>query len=153
VQAISFFVQERPESCVPACVRMVLSSYGIQYTETEIYQGCQIDIDGTLPSAVVRYAQNLGFHAAALRLSGLTELQEQLTKTGSLPIVYVNLAPLLGVNVIHAVIVEVLDSTDPQQIHVIDPTCPPTGRRVWALGLFEIGWRLARHQIIMITPP
>jgi len=35
---------------------------------------------------------------------------------------------------------------------VVEPAHPSNGRREWPLGLFEIGWRLARFQVIVIVP-
>ncbi len=151
MSSIPFWPQERPESCVPACLRMVLASYGVERTEAEVCACCQTDADGTLPSAAARCAQSLGFDATAPRLSGLDALREQLETAHSFPIAYVNLAPILGLNVIHAVIVEAID-TQRRQVRVIDPAYPPTGRREWALDLFEAGWRLARYQVILVIP-
>jgi hypothetical protein len=98
---------------------MVLASYGIEHTEAELYSCCVTDIDGTLPSAAARCAQSLGFDASATRLSGLDELQAQLIKVSLHPIVFVNLSPLLGLNVIHDVIVEAIDFAS-ANVHVID---------------------------------
>lgn len=106
---IPYFTQERPESCVPACLRMVLASMGADTTEEALYLSCETDIDGTLPSKAVQCAQSLGFNASSPRLSGLDELYEQIALSHSYPIVFVNLSPILGINVIHAVIVETID--------------------------------------------
>lgn len=152
VNVVPFFPQERPESCVPACLRMVLACYGLERTEAEIYTCCETDADGTLPSAAVRCARSLGFDASALRLSGLDALKEQLERLHVFPIVHVNLSPILGINVIHALIVEAID-VQAGRVRVIDPAYPPTGRRMLSLPLFEAGWRLARCQTILVVPP
>ncbi|HXV99861.1 MAG TPA: cysteine peptidase family C39 domain-containing protein [Anaerolineae bacterium] len=146
-----FFSQERPESCVPACLRMVLAYYGLQHTEAEIYTCCETDVDGTLPSAAVRCAQHLGFNASAPRLPGLDALKEHLRAGQIFPIVYLNLSPVLGVNVIHAMIVENID-VQADQVQVIDPAYPPSGQRTIPLGLFEVGWRLVQNQTILVIP-
>jgi ABC-type bacteriocin/lantibiotic exporter with double-glycine peptidase domain len=149
VNPIPFFPQERAESCVPACLRMVLAYYDIQRSEDEIYSCCQTDPDGTLPTAAARCAQSLGLEASALRLPSLEALQERMTTLDVVPIVFVNLAPLLGLNVIHAVIIENTDVAT-RSVRVLDPSYPPAGRREWTLDLFEVGWRLARYQTILI---
>jgi len=131
---------------------MMLAYYGLERTEAEIYTCCETDADGTLPSAAVRCAQSLGFNASAPRLSGLDALREQLETLHILPIVYVNLSLILGINVIHAVIVEAMD-VQAGRVWVIDPAYPPTGRRALSLSLFEAGWRLARCQTILVVPP
>ncbi len=92
-----------------------------------------------------------GFEASAQRLAGLDALQEQLTSASLLPIVYVHLGPLIGISVIHAVIVEIVD-IQAGIVQVVDPVHAPTGRRIWPLALFEVGWRLARYQAILVQP-
>ena len=148
---VPYFAQERPESCVPACLRMILAYYGLVRTETELSTCCETDVDGTLPSASVRCAQSLGFDATAPRLSNLDALKAHMEAEYVLPVVFINLSPLLGINVTHAVVVDIIEPQT-SQIHVIDPAYPPTGRRVFTLSLFEIGWRLARHQTILVKP-
>jgi hypothetical protein len=130
---------------------MALAYHAIVRSEEEIYSGCQTEPDGTLPSAAARYVQSLGLEAATLRLTGVEALQEQMVIQEAVPIVFVNLAPLLGLNVIHAVIIEAIDVVA-QNIHVIDPAFPPMGHREWKLDLFEVGWRSVRYQTIMILP-
>ena len=130
---------------------MVLAAYGVERTETEIYTCCQTDVDGTLASAAANCARTLDFEASAQRLAGLDALQEQLTSASLLPIVYVHLGPLIGMNVIHAVIVETVD-IQAGIIQVVDPAHAPTSRRTWSLALFEAGWRLARYQAILVQP-
>lgn len=127
---------------------MVLARYGLIFTEAELYRCCESDADGTLPSAVVRCVLSLGLRAHTERLPDVTSLAEQVTQ--ATPIVYLNLAPILGLAVIHAVIVEEID-VQQGQITIIDPAYSPDGRRMWPLGLFQIGWKLARNQTILIT--
>jgi ABC-type bacteriocin/lantibiotic exporter with double-glycine peptidase domain len=130
---------------------MVMAYYGLERPESEICLCCETDVDGTLPSLAVHCAQSLGFVASAPRLSGLNALREQLEGEQVFPIVFVNLSPILGVKVIHAVIVEAMN-TQVGQVWVIDPAYPPTGRREISLSLFEAGWRLARYQTILVAP-
>lgn len=148
---IPFLPQERPESCVPACVRMILAAYGLTYTEADLYTCCETDVDGTLPSAVVRCVQQLGLSARAERLPDMETLIGQMA-ANTTPIVFLNLAPLLGIAVIHAVVVTTID-VHQEQITVLDPSYVPDGRRVWGLGLFQMGWKLARNQTILISRP
>ena len=150
MNTIPFFPQERPESCAPACLRMVLAYHGREYTEAELYACCETDIDGTLPSAVAHCAERLGCDASAPRLSGLDPLKESLADY-TFPIVFVNLSPVLGVNVIQAVIIETLDE-QAGQVQVIDPAFPPTGRRIFSLSMFETAWRSAQYQTILVAP-
>jgi len=152
VTPIPFFAQERPESCVPACLRMILATFNVVKSETEIYSCCQTDIDGTLPSAAVECAASFGFDARTLRLDGLESLQARLQELNSRTILFVNLASLIGVNVIHAVVLRSLD-VQRNQIQILDPAFPPQGERVWSLDQFQLAWRAARYQTILILPP
>lgn len=129
---------------------MVLASYGLVYSEATVYTCCETDTDGTLPSAAVRCVQRLGVAARTERLPDLANLL--LLTAHTTPIVFLNLAPIMGFAVIHAVIVEKIELLQ-EQITIIDPAYPPAGRRTWALGQFQIGWRLARQQTIVIEPP
>ncbi len=130
---------------------MILAVFGISRSEAEIYDCCATDADGTLPSLAVRCAQNLGLDATAQRLSDLAALREIIQSPNPGPIAFVNLAPLIGTNVVHAVIIGNID-TAANSIQVIDPAYPPDGRRIWSIELFEIAWRLARFQIIFVMP-
>lgn len=123
---------------------MVLASYGLTFTEAELYRCCESDTDGTLPSAVVRCVLRLGLMARSERLLDVATLAEQAAQ--ATPIAFLNLAPMLGLAVIHAVIVEEIDLQQ-GQITNIDPAYSPDGRRTWSLGLFQIGWKLARNQL------
>lgn len=146
---LSFYPQERPESCVPACLRMVLESAGYSAPEAAFYQGCETDIDGTLPSKAAQYAVSLGFDALSTRLPTIHELIGYMESNAPYPIVFVNLSSILGINVIHAVVVESIDYVA-ETITVVDPAFPPTGRRKWALDLFAIAWEMARYQTILV---
>lgn len=149
MKVLPFFAQECPESCVPACVRMLLAYYDIICSEAEVYACCETDSDGTLPSAAARCLQKFGLRATSERLTGGIEMLKEHCLVGHV-IVFVNLAPLLGVPVIHAVVVESIES-QPGQLTVLDPAFPPKGQRLWSIGLFEIGWQLARNQVITIS--
>jgi len=131
---------------------MLLAYYGRVYSETEIYACCETDIEGTLPSAAALCAQRLGFDASSPRLLGLEDLAYQLQTIHTFPIVSINLRPILGIRVIHALIVEAID-VQSGQVNVLDPAYPPTGRRKFRLAPFEAAWHLARYQTILVVPP
>lgn len=149
---LQFYAQARPESCVPACVRIVLSGASIILPEGEIYVGCETDIDGTLPGKTVAYIESLGLKATSPRLDSISTLETCINSDASHPIVFVNLSVLLGINVIHAVVVESIDIED-ESISVLDPSFPPTGHRQWSLTLFNLAWQAARRQTILIELP
>lgn len=146
---LPFLPQERPESCVPACLRVILASVDVILSEAEVYAGCETDVDGTLPSKAAEFATALGYPATALRLTDINELYRLISTRYLYPIIFVNLTPLLGINVIHAVVIETVDS-ETATVTVVDPAFPPTGQRNWSLPLFEIGWQMARRQTILV---
>ena len=126
---------------------MIVASHGLVYSEAELYTCCETDSEGTLPSAAVRCVQRLGLVARSERLLDLASLIQ--ARADSALIVFLNLAPILGIASIHAVIIEEINFQQ-EQITIIDPTYLPDGRRTWALGLFQIGWQLARNQTILV---
>ncbi|RLT42365.1 MAG: hypothetical protein DWI57_05665 [Chloroflexi bacterium] len=146
---VPFFAQEHAESCVPACLRIVLASFGTLRTEAELYECCRTDIDGTFPSIAVQCAEGFGFTASAARLRDVSALLHQIDEGYTHPIVFINLSPLMGLNVLHAVVIDTID-TNSATIQAIDPAYPPTGQRVWPQTLFVKGWQMARGQTILV---
>jgi hypothetical protein len=67
-------------------------------------------------------------------------------------IVYIDLSVLLGLSLRHAVVLLDLNVYQ-RQVRVVDPAFTPDGLRVWSLDLFEMAWRMAHCQTILITPP
>lgn len=152
MKAIPFFAQERIESCVPACVRMILAACGIKKSEQDIYTCCRTDVDGTLPSAAAACFAAHDLKSLAVRLNGLDDLRVHIQRKDSFAILFVQLAPLTGISVIHAVVLDTLDESK-QEIHVLDPAFPPDGKRVWTMDQFALGWRAARYQTIFVSLP
>lgn len=129
---------------------MILAAHGIVKDEAELYACCETDIDGTLPGAAAHCARTFGLAASAERLGGLDSLQTQIETADLSLVLFVNLAPLLGVQVLHALVLESIDF-QAREIHLLDPAFPPNGKRVWSLDLFERGWELARYQVVWIS--
>ena len=152
MKPIPFYAQEHDESCVPTCLRMILAHNDIERTEADLYECCGTDEDGTLPSVVVQCAEQFGFEAASLRLATINELVAYVSKPSTYVIAYVDLSYLLNLIGIHAVIIQEIQQQG-KTITVIDPLYPPKGRREWSLPLFNIGWQIARRQVICISVP
>lgn len=147
--AIPFFPQERPESCVPACLRMILADFGIQRSESDIYECCQTDLDGTLARTAAECAESFDLQASILRLTSLEQVKQLASQPDSRVIAFINVAPLLGVNVLHAVIVTNLDDQS-SQVQILDPAHMPNGQRNWAIEQFQLAWQLAGFLVIVI---
>lgn len=145
-----YFRQELPESCVPACLRSILAGYGVVISERELRECCETDEFGTLPSSAVRCAQSLDFDASSPRLTDLYELIAIVESAQTAVIVFVNLSVICGLNVIHSVVVEMIDPTN-ETIEVLNPAHEPLGYHQWPLSLFEVAWRMARNQAVLIA--
>src|SRR5438093_247579 len=97
--------QETPDSCAPACLRMVLGSFGLDLPEAELRALCDCTpAFGTDALKVVDVARGLGFPLTGKYNLTLTEL-ETLVSDGHFPIVFVNLGPLDGIDEQHALVV------------------------------------------------
>ena len=75
------FKQEYPHTCLPACLRMVLSHLGREHTEAELARVCgSIPFAGTSPEAAIEGLEQLGYRALWFEnatLERLTSLLEQ----------------------------------------------------------------------------
>lgn len=140
-----FYAQETPDSCLPACLRMVLAAHGLRFSEHQLRRLCQCQpMMGTLSTNVVRAAQTLGFIDSiedhSLRL---IDLRDQI-REGLSPIVGVNLRRLSGVWSPHAQVVVDIAST---QVRIHDPLL---GRLRLSLPTFEAAWADADYLTILV---
>lgn len=135
-----WYRQELDESCLPACLRMVLAGHGVHLSEKRLRKlcGCQPGF-GTHSSEVVRAAQALGFTRSVetYRLS-LHDLRDTI-RSGVFPIVGVNLYELRGSWSPHALVVVGVKA---RSVEVNDPLLghlylmAQTFERVWAMEDF-----------------
>ncbi len=139
-----FHNQETPDLCVPACLRMVFGSFGVDIAESELCARCDtIPFYGTEALRAVEVARQLGFTRTAKHTLTLAELQT-LVAAGLSPIVFVDLTPLDGVEAIHALVVIAFAE---QAVTVLDPL---VGARTLPLQSFNTAWAL-RHKLAIIV--
>lgn len=139
--------QETDESCLPACLRMVLAVYGRRLSEKRLRQLCHCQPAwGTLSSDVVRAAQALGFtHSEETYRLRLHDLRDAV-RDGVFPIVGVNLYELRGAWAPHA---QVVVSVASRYIEVNDPLLG----HLWLMArTFERAWELEDFLTILIRP-
>ena len=140
-----FYQQETPDSCVPACLRMVLAGLGMTITEAELRRLCDCTIDGTRALPALDAVRSLGFLKSSkqtLAFGELTELLEQ----GHYPIVFVEMYPIDGIYQIHAlVILSISEFT----VQVYDPA---RGERLIAPDIFNVAWKLRHHLALIVEP-
>jgi ABC-type bacteriocin/lantibiotic exporter with double-glycine peptidase domain len=112
-----FHKQETLYSCVPACLHMVLGSFGVDISESELRTRCDCTPYGTDALMAVDAARALGFVKTAKYTLSLAELQRVVTD-GHCPIVFVDLNPIDGLDAIHAMVVADVSG---QEVVVLDP--------------------------------
>jgi len=138
-----FHEQETRFSCVPACLRMVLLSLGLDIPESRLRASCDSTLLGTDALKAVDAARQLGFMGSAKHTLTLDELS-QLVAAGNYPIVFVSLMPLEARDDIHALVVT---ECRPQEILVLDPL---TGARAIPLQIFSAAWGM-RHNLTILV--
>ena len=74
-----FHKQETRYSCVPACLRMVLGSFGVDISESELRTRCDCTPYGTDALMAVDAARALGFVKTAKYTLSLEELKTVVT--------------------------------------------------------------------------
>ncbi len=140
----TFFQQETPYSCVPACLKMVLSAFGIEATEDDLRQRSLTTLWGTRASDVVACIKSFGLEAEAMRDATQANIREWLQQ-GLFPILLIDLRPIHNEVGRHAVVAEEIVG---RQLIYLDPLI---GRRTVELDLFEQAWQLNYHRAILIS--
>jgi ABC-type bacteriocin/lantibiotic exporter with double-glycine peptidase domain len=141
-----FHKQETRYSCVPASLRMVLGSFGLEITERELRVLCDCTpFNGTNALQAVDAARQLGFTGTTKHNLTLADLRELLA-AGDFPIVFVDLRPLDGVRDAHALVVLQLND---QEAVVLDPL---HGERSLPLRSFDAAWTMAFNLTILVKP-
>jgi ABC-type bacteriocin/lantibiotic exporter with double-glycine peptidase domain len=138
-----FHKQETLYSCVPACLRMVLGSFGMDISESALRTRCDCTPYGTDALMAVNAARTLGFIKTAKYTLALEELQTVI-RDGHYPIVFVDLHPLDGLDAIHAMVV--VDVSE-QEIVVLDPL---QGERHIPVYVFTAAWA-RRHNLAILV--
>jgi ABC-type bacteriocin/lantibiotic exporter with double-glycine peptidase domain len=139
-----FHAQEKASSCLPACLRMVLSAYGVEVSENDLRKACGWDpLLSTSSTAVVTAAGQMGFTRSregyGLRLYDLRDL----LRRGVFPILSIQLQPY-GLIGNHA---QVVVSITAGHIEVYDPLLGPMRTQHRTL---DEAWKLGGYLTILI---
>ncbi len=121
---------------------MVLGSFGADITEGELRRLADCTPFGTDALMAVEAARALGFNGTSKHTLSINELKA-LVADGHLPIVFVDLNPIDGIDDIHALVVVELDD---QAITVLDPL---QGERHLPFYVFTVAWA-RRHNLAII---
>ena len=135
-----FHKQETRFSCVPACLRMVLLTHGVDVEEGDLRTRCDSTILGTDALKAIDAVRDLGFEGSAKYTLTLSELRE-LAKVGSFPIVFVSLLPIDALDDIHSLVVLGFSR---REVNVLDPL---EGERSIPLQTFSAAWGM-RHNLV-----
>ena len=137
---LTWYAQEQPTSCVAACVRMVLTGFGVMWTEAQVrmvFGHPRLGI--TLTAAHARLI-HVGACAALHEDWNLDDLRETLRRNRD-PIVGVERHLLGYPPASHAIVVVQITS---RAVHVLDPVEGPQpqhdGRAACVLA-----WQMAGH--------
>ena len=145
---IQWFAQEHPASCVAACLRMVLSSFGTPGTEEEIRRRLGNPRYGlTLEEAAAKLSE--GGAVAEWRPDwGLDDLRD-CVRDGNYPIVGVERRYFGHPSAAHAVVIVDVQATE---IEMLDPLLGPDPR-VTLIDTFAAAWRNAGQEVLILTTP
>jgi len=145
---IQWFAQEHPASCVAACLRMVLSSFGTFVTEEEIRRRLGNPRYGlTLEEAAARLSE-AGAVAEWHADRGLDDLRGCI-RNGNYPIVGVERRYFGHPSAAHAVVVVDVRATE---IEMLDPLLGPAPR-VTLIDTFAAAWRNAGQEVLILNTP
>jgi ABC-type bacteriocin/lantibiotic exporter with double-glycine peptidase domain len=139
----SFYKQETISSCLPACLRMVFSSFGFEIAEAELRAASDCTVFGTSALQAVDAARQFGFEHTAKHTLSLEQLG-MIVESGGCPIVLVSMLPIDAIRETHALVVTAIGRTE---IHVYDPA---QGERRLALETFSAAWASRSNVAIII---
>ncbi len=140
---LRFHKQETPDSCVPACLRMVLTAMGLEISEAELRERCDCTMFGTDAFMAVGALRGLGFERSRKETGSMAGLIMELS-AGGFPIVFVNLLPIDGIKVSHAMVVMAIQENG---VHVCDPRL---GERMISRVAFVAGWVMMQGLVILV---
>lgn len=139
-----FLPQETDFSCAVACLRMVLSTFGLVKPEAELRELCDCTIFGTPAVELTRAARALGF-AGSRKFSLTIANLEEFTNQGYFPIVYAVVQLDNSLPDVHAMIVT---SVLANEIDMVDPKY---GYRRLPLPEFNEMWSPMRNVAVVIA--
>lgn len=129
---------------MPACLRMVLSEFGLDLTEERLREMCDCTpFFGTDAMRAVEAARGLGLAGTAKYTLRYDELLS-LVATGRHPIAYLSLEAIGGAEVAHAVVVV---EAGEREVAVYDPLY---GERRLSRRSFAAAWAARRNLVILV---
>jgi ABC-type bacteriocin/lantibiotic exporter with double-glycine peptidase domain len=128
---------------VPACLRMILLSFGVDIPESELRVRCDSTILGTSALGAVDAVRLIGFGSSAKYTLAPDELKNLVT-AGRYPIVFVSMLPIDARDDLHALVVTGFAQ---YEVSVLDPL---NGDRTIPLPTFTAAWGMRHNLAILI---
>ena len=128
---------------MPACLKMVLMALGLVLSEAELRERCDCTPFGTEALRVVDVARDLVFLSTIKATVTIAELEYQWS-LGLYPIMFVNLLPIDGVKISHAMVVT---GFEVDSVRVCDPL---RGDRILPRSTFDAAWAMMRNLVILV---
>ncbi len=122
---------------------MILSGFGLNLSESELRKLCDCSFEGTEALKAVDAARLLGFSKTAKHTLSIGEL-ETLVAAGKYPIIYIDLLPIEGKRITHALLVTDVAA---DFITVYDPE---RGERAFARDLLIEAWKRQHYLTIIV---
>lgn len=146
---LSWFAQELSSSCVSACVRIVLTAFGVTVSEEQVRRLLHHDKFGLSLATAQSRLDEAGAISFFHDDWSLDDLRDEL-RQGNYPIVGVERHLLGYPSASHAIVLVGLSSNG---VEVLDPMNGPQVR-TFGLSAFEQAWVLADRELLIIqTPP
>jgi ABC-type bacteriocin/lantibiotic exporter with double-glycine peptidase domain len=142
---LTWFEQETPTSCVAACVRMVLSGFGQNYSEAKLREILGDSILGLTLTATQRKLSEIGAQVELDNELNLDDLRD-LTRQNKFPIVGVERHILGYLPASHAVVVIEITS---QSVSILDPL-EGKNELIFQRKTFETAWKLSGKEALII---
>ncbi len=145
---LSWKAQERPTSCVAACVRMVLTGFREDWTEAELRKVLGRARLGITLAATVERLVRQGATAELQGDWGIDDLRDALRRN-RYPIIGVERHPLGHPSASHAIVAVQVTG---QHVQALDPLDGPRPQR-YGVRTFELAWQLAGRDVLIIDAP
>lgn len=128
---------------MPACLRMILLSFGVDIPESDLRVRCDSTILGTSALAAVDAARSIGFAASGKYTLTPDELRN-LVAANRYPVVFVSMLPIDARDDLHALVVTGFGH---HEVSVLDPL---KGERTLPLPTFTAAWGMRHNLAILI---
>jgi ABC-type bacteriocin/lantibiotic exporter with double-glycine peptidase domain len=145
---LTWYAQEQPTSCVAACVRMVLTGFGLMWTEGQVRTLLGRPRLGITLTAAHTCLVQAGARATLYEAWSLDDLREAPWR-GHFPIVGVERHPLGHPPASHAVVVIQVTG---HLVEILDPFAGPHPHR-HGHAAFVRAWELAGHEVLVVEAP